>query len=185
MSVYNLNHTHLHAGSTMPMVERRLGGKGLPHKPRDGGFSSCNSPSSSAEVKAETTGVLAEMYGILESSTHTHESKSQLNHEALLLLDVACTQREVFRAEQALAACIAHEYKSMAKLYKYKAGSGEARVHEKDMEVGSLRVAMKKRGLGEPTFDVSVLAGELQPSLESDGTVIEHASSRILAIRLD
>ncbi|KAI6137698.1 hypothetical protein BKA82DRAFT_4023257 [Pisolithus tinctorius] len=174
----------------MPTVEHCPGGKGLPHKSRDGGFSSCNSPSSSAEVKAETTGVLAEMYGILESSTHTvfnlqHESKSQLNHEALLLLDVACTQCEVFHVEQALAACIAHEYESMAKLYKYKAGSGEARVHEKDMEVGSLCVAMKKRRLGEPIFDVSVLAGELQPSLESDGTVIEHAGSRILAIHLD
>ncbi|KAI6144474.1 hypothetical protein BKA82DRAFT_4017122 [Pisolithus tinctorius] len=174
----------------MPTVERRPGSKGLPHKPRDGGFSSCNSPSSSAEVKAETTGVLAEMYGILESSTHTvfnlqHESKSQLNHEALLLLDVARAQRKVFRAEQALAACIAHKYESMAKLYKYKAGSSKARVHEKDMEVSSLRVAMKKCGLGEPIFDISVLASELQPSLKSNGTVIEHAGSRILAIRLD
>ncbi|KAI6146001.1 hypothetical protein BKA82DRAFT_4016158 [Pisolithus tinctorius] len=159
----------------MPMVERHLGSKGLPHKPCDGRFSSCNSPSSSAEVKVETTGVLAEMYGILESSTHTvfnlqHESKSQLNHEALFLLNVVHVQ-------QALATCITHEYESMAKLYKYKAGSGEARVHEKDMEVSSLCVAMKKHGLGEPIFDVSVLASELQPSLESNGTVIEHASS--------
>ncbi|KAI5983938.1 hypothetical protein F5J12DRAFT_787703 [Pisolithus orientalis] len=139
----------------MPMVECCLGGKGLPHKPHDGRFSSCNSPSSSAKVKVETTGVLAEMYGILESSTHTvfnlqHESKSQLNHKALLLLDVACTQHKVFCAEQALAACIAHKYESMAKLYKYKVGSGEARVHEKDMEVGSVHVAMKKHRLGEP-----------------------------------
>ncbi|KAI6010661.1 hypothetical protein F5J12DRAFT_781680 [Pisolithus orientalis] len=123
----------------MPMVEHCPGGKGLPHKPCDGRFSSCNSPSSSAKVKAETTGVLAEMYGILELSTHTvfnlqHESKSQLNHEALLLLNVACTQCKVFCAEQALATCIAHKYKLMAKLYKYKAGSGEARVHKKDME---------------------------------------------------
>ncbi|KAI5990037.1 hypothetical protein F5J12DRAFT_786565 [Pisolithus orientalis] len=131
MSVYNLNHMHLHAGLTMPMVEHCLGGKGLPHKPHDGGFSSCNSPSSSAEVKVETTGVLAEMYGILESSTHTvfnlqHESKSQLNHKALLLLDVGThTTCEVFHVEQALAACIAHKYESMAKLYKYKAGSSE------------------------------------------------------------
>ncbi|KAI5991760.1 hypothetical protein F5J12DRAFT_897448 [Pisolithus orientalis] len=177
MSIYNLNHTHLHAGLTMPTVKHHLGSKGLPHKPRDGGFSSCNSPSSSAEVKAETTGVLAEMYGILELSTHTHESKSQLNHEALLLLNVVHAQHKVFHAEQALAACVAHKYKLMAKLYKYKAGSGKARVHEKDMEVGSLRVAMKKHGLGEPIFDVSVLASELQPSLESDGTVIEHAGS--------
>ncbi|KAI6142052.1 hypothetical protein BKA82DRAFT_4018215 [Pisolithus tinctorius] len=124
----------------MPTVECCPGGKGLPHKPHDGGFSSCNSPSSSAEVKVETTGVLAEMYGILESSTHTvfnlqHESKSQLNYEVLLLLNVAHTQCKVFHAEQALAAWIAHEYESMAKLYKYKVGSGEARVHEKDMEI--------------------------------------------------
>ncbi|KAI6008147.1 hypothetical protein F5J12DRAFT_782384 [Pisolithus orientalis] len=123
----------------MPTVKCCLGSKGLPHKPRDGGFSSCNSLSSSAEVKVEMTGVLAEMYGILESSTHTvfnlqHESKSQLNHEALLLLDVAHAQHEVFHVEQALATCITHEYKSIAKLYKYKVGSGEARVHEKDME---------------------------------------------------
>ncbi|KAI6145961.1 hypothetical protein BKA82DRAFT_4016126 [Pisolithus tinctorius] len=112
----------------MPMVEHGPGSKGLPYKPHDGRFSSCNSPSSSAEVKEETTGVLAEMYGILESSTHTvfdlqHESKSQLNHEALLLLNIACTQHEVFHVEQALATYIAHKYKSMAKLYKYKAGS--------------------------------------------------------------
>ncbi|KAI5996035.1 hypothetical protein F5J12DRAFT_785518 [Pisolithus orientalis] len=166
----------------MPMVKHCPGSKGLPHKPCDGRFSSCNSPSSSAKVKVETTGVLAEMYGILESSTHTvfnlqHESKSQLNHEALLLLNVACTQCKVFCAEQALAACITHEYESMAKLYKYKAGSGKARVHKKDMEVGSLCVAMKKHKLGEPIFNVSVLAGELQPSLKSNGTVIEHAGS--------
>ncbi|KAI5980681.1 hypothetical protein F5J12DRAFT_789034 [Pisolithus orientalis] len=114
----------------MPTVECYLGGKGLPHKPHDGGFSSCNSPSSSAKVKAETTGVLAEMYGILELSTHTvfnlqHESKSQLNHVALLLLDVACAQCKVICVEQALATCITHEYESMAKLYKYKVGSGE------------------------------------------------------------
>ncbi|KAI6001611.1 hypothetical protein F5J12DRAFT_784130 [Pisolithus orientalis] len=114
----------------MPMVKHCPGSKGLPHKPHDGGFSSCNSPSSSARVKVETTGVLAEMYGILESSTHTvfnlqHESKSQLNHKALLLLNVVCAQCEVFRVEQALATCIAHKYKLMAKLYKYKAGSGE------------------------------------------------------------
>ncbi|KAI6015335.1 hypothetical protein F5J12DRAFT_781331 [Pisolithus orientalis] len=112
----------------MPTVKHCLGDKGLPHKPHDGRFSSCNSPSSSAEVKVETTGVLAEMYGILELSTHTvfnlqHESKSQLNHKALLLLDVAHTQHEVFHVEQALAACIAHEYELMAKLYKYKVGS--------------------------------------------------------------
>ncbi|KAI5999846.1 hypothetical protein F5J12DRAFT_928661 [Pisolithus orientalis] len=117
----------------MPMVEHHPGGKGLPHKPHDGGFSSCNGPSSSAEVKAETTGVLAEMYGILESSTHTvfnlqHESKSQLNHKALLLLDVARAQCKVFCAEQALATCITHEYESMAKLYKYKAGSGKVAI---------------------------------------------------------
>ncbi|KAI5999762.1 hypothetical protein F5J12DRAFT_784541 [Pisolithus orientalis] len=117
----------------MPTVKHHPGGKGLPHKPHDGRFSSCNSPSSSTEVKAKTTGVLAEMYGILESSTHTvfnlqHESKSQLNHKALLLLDVVCTQCKVFHAEQALAACIAHKYESMAKLYKYKAGSGKAQL---------------------------------------------------------
>ncbi|KAI6139401.1 hypothetical protein BKA82DRAFT_4020162 [Pisolithus tinctorius] len=174
----------------MPTVEHCPGSKGLPHKPHDGRFSSCNSPSSSAKVKAETTGVLAEMYGILESSTHTvfnlqHESKSQLNHEALLLLDVVCTQHEVFHAEQALAACIAHEYELMASLYKYKVGSSEVRVHEKDMEVGSLHVAMKKHRLGEPIFNISVLASELQPSLKSDGTVIEHAGSQILTIHLD
>ncbi|KAI5994623.1 hypothetical protein F5J12DRAFT_785804 [Pisolithus orientalis] len=120
------------------------------------------------------------MYGILESSTHTvfnlqHESKSQLNHEALLLLDIVCAQCKVFCAEQALATCIAHKYELMAKLYKYKAGSSKARVHEKDMEVGSLCVAMKKCRLGEPIFDVSVLAG----------TVIEHAGSQILTIHLD
>ncbi|KAI5988116.1 hypothetical protein F5J12DRAFT_785481 [Pisolithus orientalis] len=157
----------------MPMVKHCLGSKGLPHKPHDGRFSSCNSPSSSAKVKAETTGVLAEIYGILESSTHTvfnlqHESKSQLNHEALLLLDVACTQCEVFHAEQALVACITHKYKLMAKLYNYKAGSGKARVHKKDMEVGSLHVTMKKCRLGEPIFNIGVLASELQPSLKSD-----------------
>ncbi|KAI5996833.1 hypothetical protein F5J12DRAFT_785260 [Pisolithus orientalis] len=133
MSIYNLNHTHLHAGLTMPMVEHHPGGKGLPHKPCDGRFSSCNSPSSSAEVKAETTGVLTEIYGILESSTHTvfnlqHESKSQLNHEALLLLDVVHTQCKVFHVEQALATCITHEYESMAKLCKYKVGSSEAQL---------------------------------------------------------
>ncbi|KAI5984933.1 hypothetical protein F5J12DRAFT_787489 [Pisolithus orientalis] len=151
----------------MPTVEHHPGGKGLPHKPHDGRFSSCNSPSSSAEVKAETTGVLAEMYGILESSTHT---VFNLQHES---------------KKQALATCITHKYESMAKLYKYKAGSGEARVHKKDMEVGSLCVAMKKHGLGEPIFDISVLASELQPSLKSDGTVIEHAGSQILTIHLD
>ncbi|KAI6002436.1 hypothetical protein F5J12DRAFT_783902 [Pisolithus orientalis] len=102
----------------MPMVEHCPGSKGLPHKPHDGGFSSCNSPSSSAKVKAETTGVLAEMYGILELSTHT----------ALLLLNVAHTQCKVFCVEQALAACITHEYESMAKLYKYKVGSSEAQL---------------------------------------------------------
>ncbi|KAI6019934.1 hypothetical protein F5J12DRAFT_780979 [Pisolithus orientalis] len=133
----------------MPTVERHLGGKGLPHKPHDGRFSSCNSPSSSAEVKVETTGVLAEMYGILESSTHTvfnlqHESKSQLNHKALLLLDVACTQCKVFHAEQALATCITHKYKLMAKLYKYKAGSSRARVHKKDMEAQLLSMLVVK-----------------------------------------
>ncbi|KAI5981558.1 hypothetical protein F5J12DRAFT_788595 [Pisolithus orientalis] len=174
----------------MPMVKCCLGGKGLPHKPCNGRFSSCNSPSSSAKVKVETTGVLAEMYGILELSTHTvfnlqHESKSQLNHEALLLLDVACAQCKVFCVEQALATCITHKYELMAKLYKYKAGSGEVRVQKKDMEVGSLHVAMKKHGLGEPIFNVSVLASELQPSLKSDGTVIEHAGSQILTICLD
>ncbi|KAI6035017.1 hypothetical protein F5J12DRAFT_778603 [Pisolithus orientalis] len=114
----------------MPMDKHCLGSKGLPHKPCDGRFSSCNSPSSSAEVKVETTGVLAEMYGILESSTHTvfnlqHESKSQLNHKALLLLNVAHAQCKVFHAEQALATCIVHKYESMAKLYKYKAGSSK------------------------------------------------------------
>ncbi|KAI6035330.1 hypothetical protein F5J12DRAFT_778798 [Pisolithus orientalis] len=117
----------------MPMVEHCLGSKGLPHNPRDGRFSSCNSPSSSAKVKVETTGVLAEMYGILESSTHTvsnlqHESKSQLNHKALLLLDVACAQCKVFHVEQALATCITHKYESMAKLYKYKVGSSKAQL---------------------------------------------------------
>ncbi|KAI6140566.1 hypothetical protein BKA82DRAFT_4019240 [Pisolithus tinctorius] len=89
----------------MPMVKHCLGNKGLPHKPHDCRFSSCNSPSSSAKVKMETTGVLAEMYGILESS------------------------------KQALATCITHEYKLIAKLYKYKAGSGKARVHKKDMQI--------------------------------------------------
>ncbi|KAI5997653.1 hypothetical protein F5J12DRAFT_785115 [Pisolithus orientalis] len=87
-----------------------------------------------AKVKAETTGVLAEMYGILELSTHTvfnlqHESKSQLNHKALLLLNVAHAQCKVFHVEQALVTCIAHEYELMAKLYKYKVGSSKARVH--------------------------------------------------------
>ncbi|KAI6008904.1 hypothetical protein F5J12DRAFT_782312 [Pisolithus orientalis] len=57
-----------------------------------------------------------------------HESKSQLNHEALLLLDVVHAQCEAFCAEQALAACITHEYESMAKLYKYKVGSSEAQL---------------------------------------------------------
>ncbi|KAI6002564.1 hypothetical protein F5J12DRAFT_783741 [Pisolithus orientalis] len=133
----------------MPTVEHHPGSKGLPHKPHDGRFSSCNSPSSSAEVKVETTGVLAEMYGILESSTHTvfnlqHESKSQLNHEALLLLDIVCAQCKVFCAEQALATCIAHKYELMAKLYKYKAGSGKARVHEKDMEAQLLSMLVVK-----------------------------------------
>ncbi|KAI6147065.1 hypothetical protein BKA82DRAFT_4015202 [Pisolithus tinctorius] len=142
----------------MPMVKHCLGNKGLPHKPHDGRFSSCNSPSSSAKAKMEITGVLAEMYGILESSTHTvfnlqHESKSQLNHKALLL-DVACTQCKVFHAEQALATCITHEYKLMAKLYKYKAGSGKARVHKKDMEI-------------------------------LISTVVEHAGSQIFVIHLD
>ncbi|KAI5988872.1 hypothetical protein F5J12DRAFT_786771 [Pisolithus orientalis] len=101
----------------MPMVEHCPGSKGLPYKPRDGRFSSCNSPSSSAKVKVEITGVLAEMYGILELSTHT---VFNLQHES---------------KKQALATCIAHKYESMAKLYKYKAGSGKARVHKKDMEI--------------------------------------------------
>ncbi|KAG9312844.1 hypothetical protein JVU11DRAFT_6273 [Chiua virens] len=76
-----------------------------------------------------------------------HETTDLINDEALLALNIARTRCEVCRAEQVLAACLAHEHESMAKLYEFKANSGERKVHDMDMNIGSMRATMKQCGM--------------------------------------
>ncbi|KAF8429376.1 hypothetical protein L210DRAFT_3647872 [Boletus edulis BED1] len=63
------------------------------------------------------------------------------------MLSVARARRDVLRAEQALSACLAHEHESIAKLYQYKANSGEGKVHDMDMGIGSIRATIKRCGM--------------------------------------
>ncbi|KAG9309411.1 hypothetical protein JVU11DRAFT_10662 [Chiua virens] len=76
-----------------------------------------------------------------------HKLTDPINNEALLALNVAHACCEVCRAEQVLAACLTHEHESMAKLYEFKANSRERKVHNMDMNVGSMRVTMKWCGM--------------------------------------
>ncbi|KAF8429845.1 hypothetical protein L210DRAFT_3652030 [Boletus edulis BED1] len=63
------------------------------------------------------------------------------------MLSVARAHRDVLRAEQALSVCLAHEHESIAKLYQYKANSGEGKVHDMDMGIGSIRATIKRCGM--------------------------------------
>lgn len=75
---------------------------------------------------------------------------------------MARARREVFRAEKALAACIAREHESTAKLYQHKASTGEGKVHDMEMNVGSMLATMKRCGM----VDFAVPTGQT-PSPDS------------------
>ncbi|KAF8440983.1 hypothetical protein L210DRAFT_866003, partial [Boletus edulis BED1] len=92
------------------------------------------------------------------------EPMDTTNNEAYLMLSVARACRDVLRAEQVLSACLAHEHESIAKLYQYKVNSGEGKVHDMDMDIGSIRATIKQCGMA---VDFT----------EHDGAFVFHTSS--------
>ena len=59
---------------------------------------------------------------------------------------MACAQREVAQAEHALASCRAHEYETIAELYRFKARHRAMNLDKKEVDVGIMRAAMNRHG---------------------------------------
>ena len=66
--------------------------------------------------------------------------------EALLILDIACAQREVAQAEHVLESCRACEYETIAELYRFKAWHRATNFDKKEVDVGLMRAAMNRHG---------------------------------------
>ena len=106
------------------------------------------------------------------ATQHDSGSDTSLSDdEALLVLNVARTQREVSRAKQALGECLAIQHESIAKLYQFLAQSSEQTTDHLELAVGAIKVAMKQHGLSEPILPSSSISTRIhQIHCDPDGT---------------
>lgn len=110
--------------------------------------------------------------------TLQHDSTPSDDDEALMVLDVVRAQREVRRAEQALAESLANQHETMSKFYRLKRRTTEDTVHRLELGIGSIRVAMKRHGLAEPIpcHTSPIPTGSHRTYHNPDGTLIDRYS---------